>query len=126
MSVLACSSSAPTTRQPQPLLCSGDPPFGAPPLPLLALALLPALAPVPAPPLLPGLLSPPIPPARAPRAQIPRFPPLLPALPPPPPLPHEPPVLGGFEHWPVVGSHVPTSWHSSMAVQTTGLAPRQA
>jgi hypothetical protein len=31
--------------------------------------------------------------------------------------------LVGFEHMPVVGSHAPTSWQLSIAVQTTGLEP---
>ena len=29
----------------------------------------------------------------------------------------------GFEHWPVEGSHVPATWHWSLAVQITGFAP---
>ena len=29
----------------------------------------------------------------------------------------------GFEHTPVLGSHVPAAWHGSDAVQTTGLDP---
>ena len=33
--------------------------------------------------------------------------------------------LGGFEHTPVVGSHGPTSWHSSRAVHVTVLVPVQ-
>src|SRR5207253_2519116 len=33
--------------------------------------------------------------------------------------------LLGFEQAPVVGSHVPASWHWSSAVQVTGLAPPQ-
>jgi hypothetical protein len=33
--------------------------------------------------------------------------------------------LLGFEQVPVVVLHVPTSWHGSLAVQTTGLAPVQ-
>src|SRR5882724_11704406 len=33
--------------------------------------------------------------------------------------------LAGFEHTPVDGLHVPTSWHWSVALQTTGLAPVQ-
>jgi hypothetical protein len=32
----------------------------------------------------------------------------------------------GFEHAPVLGSHVPAVWHWSSAVQVTGLAPMQA
>jgi hypothetical protein len=36
-----------------------------------------------------------------------------------------PSALFGFEHAPVVGSHVPATWHSSSAVQTTGLPPVQ-
>src|SRR5439155_481548 len=31
--------------------------------------------------------------------------------------------LAGFEHEPVDGLHVPTSWHWSCAVQVTGFAP---
>jgi len=31
----------------------------------------------------------------------------------------------GFEHVPVVGLHVPTTWHWSLAVQLTGLEPVQ-
>jgi hypothetical protein len=34
-------------------------------------------------------------------------------------------AFAGFEHAPVAGSHVPTSWHWSDAVQVTGLAPTQ-
>jgi hypothetical protein len=34
-------------------------------------------------------------------------------------------AFGGFEHWPLAGSHTPTSWHWSEAVQTTGFAPVQ-
>jgi len=34
-------------------------------------------------------------------------------------------ALGGFEQTPVPVLHVPTSWHWSEAVQTTGLAPAQ-
>jgi hypothetical protein len=33
--------------------------------------------------------------------------------------------LGGFEQIPVPGSHVPASWHWSLAMQTTGLPPTQ-
>ena len=37
---------------------------------------------------------------------------------------HEAPfVLFGFEHAPVCGLHVPTSWHASDALHETGLAP---
>jgi hypothetical protein len=36
-----------------------------------------------------------------------------------------PSFFGGFEHWPVAGSHTPTSWHWLDAVQTTGFAPWQ-
>jgi hypothetical protein len=31
---------------------------------------------------------------------------------------HDVPVFGGFEHTPVPGSHVPTSWHASSATQS--------
>jgi hypothetical protein len=31
----------------------------------------------------------------------------------------------GFEHWPVVVSQTPATWHWSCAVQVTGLAPTQ-
>src|SRR5262245_44048141 len=71
------------------------------------------------------------PPAGA-KAQPPPPPPLLlpcpePLLPPSlqTPCTHTPPGHGlplgfsGFEH-PVAGSHVPASWHSSLAVHTTG------
>src|SRR2546427_355120 len=34
-------------------------------------------------------------------------------------------VFAGFEHVPVVGEQVPTTWHWSEAVQTTGLLPVQ-
>jgi hypothetical protein len=37
----------------------------------------------------------------------------------------EPATFGGFEHWPVTPSQVPALWHSSRAVQTTGLPPWQ-
>jgi hypothetical protein len=30
-----------------------------------------------------------------------------------------PSAFTGFEHWPLVASHVPTSWHASSAVQAT-------
>jgi hypothetical protein len=32
----------------------------------------------------------------------------------------------GFEHVPLAVSHVPTSWHWSLAVQTTGFPPEHA
>jgi hypothetical protein len=32
----------------------------------------------------------------------------------------------GFEHVPVLGSHVPTAWHASLAVHVTGLLPVHA
>jgi len=32
----------------------------------------------------------------------------------------------GFEHSPLPGSHVPATWHWSLALQTTGLEPTQA
>ena len=35
----------------------------------------------------------------------------------------DPFALAGFEQIPVAGAHVPTSWHGSLAVHTTGLAP---
>jgi hypothetical protein len=31
----------------------------------------------------------------------------------------------GLEHWPVLGSQLPATWHWSDAVQTTGLLPVQ-
>ena len=34
-------------------------------------------------------------------------------------------IFTGFEHVPVVGEQVPTTWHWSEAVQTTGLLPVQ-
>ena len=34
-------------------------------------------------------------------------------------------ALFGFEQMPVAGAQVPTSWHWSIAVHTTGLAPVQ-
>jgi hypothetical protein len=34
-----------------------------------------------------------------------------------------PSSLAGLEHSPVAGSHVPASWHSSLAAHVTGLAP---
>jgi hypothetical protein len=34
-----------------------------------------------------------------------------------------PSFLAGFEHKPVAGAQVPTSWHWSEAAHTTGLAP---
>jgi hypothetical protein len=34
-------------------------------------------------------------------------------------------VALGFEHVPVAGAHVPTTWHWSLAVHVTGLAPVQ-
>src|SRR5437867_577282 len=37
----------------------------------------------------------------------------------------DPSGLAGFEQTPVDASHVPTSWHWSCAVQTTGLPPTQ-
>ena len=40
-----------------------------------------------------------------------------------PSLQLEPFGLSGFEHTPVDVLHVPTSWHWSSAVHTTGLAP---
>jgi hypothetical protein len=37
---------------------------------------------------------------------------------------HEVPSLTvGFEHVPLVGSHVPTPWHWSLAVHVTGFEP---
>jgi hypothetical protein len=32
-------------------------------------------------------------------------------------------VTLGFEHVPVAGAHVPTTWHWSLAVHVTGFAP---
>jgi hypothetical protein len=32
-------------------------------------------------------------------------------------------AIGGFEQTPLVGSHVPTPWHVSLAVHTTGFDP---
>jgi hypothetical protein len=32
-------------------------------------------------------------------------------------------VASGFEHTPVAGAHVPATWHSSLAVHTTGFEP---
>jgi hypothetical protein len=32
-------------------------------------------------------------------------------------------ATAGFEHAPVVGSHVPAAWHASLAVQVTGFDP---
>ena len=29
----------------------------------------------------------------------------------------------GFEHWPLAGSHVPATWHWSLAVHVTGFPP---
>jgi len=42
------------------------------------------------------------------------------------PVPSHTVVFGaaGFEHWPEVGSHVPATWHWSLAVQTTGAPPQ--
>jgi hypothetical protein len=37
----------------------------------------------------------------------------------------EPSGFAGFEQVPLAGSHVPASWHWSLAVQTTGLPPVQ-
>ena len=34
-----------------------------------------------------------------------------------------PSTFAGFEHIPVAGSHVPTSWHASLAVHVTVFAP---
>ena len=42
-----------------------------------------------------------------------------------PSLQDVPSGLGGLEHIPVDGLQVPTLWHWSEAVQTTGLAPVQ-
>jgi hypothetical protein len=39
------------------------------------------------------------------------------------PLHVVPLAAGGFEHVPVLGLHVPATWHWSEAVQTTGLLP---
>jgi hypothetical protein len=36
-----------------------------------------------------------------------------------------PSSTGGFEHWPLAGSHVPASWHWSDAVQITGAPATQ-
>ena len=36
-----------------------------------------------------------------------------------------PSVTGGLEHVPVVGSHVPTAWHWSLAVHVIGFDPVQ-
>jgi hypothetical protein len=36
-----------------------------------------------------------------------------------------PSAFAGFEHWPVVGSHVPAVWHWSEAVHSVGLLPVQ-
>jgi hypothetical protein len=38
-----------------------------------------------------------------------------------PSLQLKPSAFGGFEHAPVDGSHVPASWHASVAAQTTVL-----
>jgi hypothetical protein len=40
-----------------------------------------------------------------------------------PPLQRVPSALLGFEHNPVASAQVPTLWHSSRAMQTTGLVP---
>src|SRR2546425_60612 len=40
-----------------------------------------------------------------------------------PSLHAEPSAFGGVEQWPVHGLQVPTAWHWSEAVQTTGLVP---
>jgi hypothetical protein len=37
----------------------------------------------------------------------------------------EPSGFSGSLHSPLVGSHVPATWHWSLAAQTTGLAPLQ-
>src|SRR5262245_32633644 len=42
-----------------------------------------------------------------------------------PPEHQQPSGFGGFEH-PVTGSHVPTSWHSSLAVHVTAVPPAHA
>src|SRR2546426_2719325 len=34
-----------------------------------------------------------------------------------------PSVAVGFEHWPVAGSHVPATWHWSLAVHVIGFVP---
>ena len=37
---------------------------------------------------------------------------------------HEvPSAAAGFEHVPLAGSHVPATWHASLAVHVTGLDP---
>ncbi len=38
----------------------------------------------------------------------------------------DPFAFGGFVHAPVVGLHVPTSWHCERAVHVTGFAPVHA
>jgi hypothetical protein len=37
-----------------------------------------------------------------------------------------PSVALGFEHFPVVGAHVPATWHASSGVHTTGFVPVHA
>jgi hypothetical protein len=37
-----------------------------------------------------------------------------------------PSAFAGFEHVPLLVSHAPTSWHWSLAAQTTGFAPVHA
>ncbi len=41
------------------------------------------------------------------------------------PVQETPSATAGFEHVPEVGSHVPTTWHWSLAVQVTGPDPEQ-
>ena len=43
-----------------------------------------------------------------------------------PPVHGVPSALTGLSHMPFVWSHMPTSWHSSWAMQVTGIAPAQA
>jgi hypothetical protein len=42
------------------------------------------------------------------------------------PSAHDPPGWLGFEHAPVVASHVPAAWHPSLATHVTGLPPVHA
>jgi hypothetical protein len=83
-----------------------------PPVPLLVLPLPLLVAPLPPVPV-PLLVVPvpPMPPSFATHAPASQAPPEHGA----------PSALAGFEHWPVVPSQVPTSWHSSIAVHVTGV-----
>jgi len=105
------------------------------PAPVLELVLVLVLAPPPVPELVLELVLVPPELELVPAPPVP-LPPPLPVMPASPfgaqtPAVHTPVEHGvpsgfaGFEHIPLIASHVPASWHSSIAVHTTGV-PVQA